>query len=102
MLRVIRSLIHTQDLLHAVDKLRTLLRGDDPLFDTPGLDFIFFSTVATLVEEIWSTMPNSTTLSAINCNFQRLCPAGGSLQQIARIWASTLPSIFLSLRVWRG
>src|SRR5215211_4368944 len=60
---VVRPLINTQHLFHAVPKLRTLSGRDDPLFYPPGLDLTFFKTVPTLVWEICSMTPSSTTLS---------------------------------------
>src|SRR5215210_213168 len=49
MVLIIGPLINTEHLFHAADKLRTPAFRNHPLLYPPGLDFVFFSTVATLV-----------------------------------------------------
>ena len=64
-LLIIRSFINSQYLFQMIDEISILLRRNDPPFNPPGLQFIFFSVVATLVCDRLSTTCNSTSRSAI-------------------------------------
>lgn len=61
----------------------------------PRFYLVFFNTRWTLIEDIESTVPNSTTLSAKSSSVHLDLPSGGSEQARRVNCASTLPSIFV-------
>src|SRR4030042_5098335 len=99
-IRIIGSLVNSQDIFHGTNKGRIGLRGNAPLIFQPRLKFVFFKVWRTASYEILSTYPSSTILSANSRSVQRTRPVGGSLQQSAIKWASTSPSIFLRESFW--
>src|SRR5271157_2583336 len=91
-LRVERTVIHLQHILHRAYKLCVFLRWNHPLAMKPRLDFVFFSRKRTVSSLIESTTSNCTSLSASSCSVQRARPSGGSLQANATNLASFSPS----------
>ncbi len=53
--RIIRSGVDFQDILHGTDKFGVLFRGNAPFFFLPGLQFIFFNALRTASPEREST-----------------------------------------------
>src|SRR5215204_2277293 len=92
--RIVGLFVEVQDLLHPPHELLGVVLGwDHPLLDQVRLEFVFLSVLRTVVScETFSTMPNSTALSASSLKDQRLRPRGGSQQARAIRCASARPS----------
>src|SRR5260370_4700281 len=76
--RVIRTLIHIQDLFHIGYERRVVFGRDAPLLFAPGFERIFFSTWRTVSCETAVTYSSATIRSANRRSVQRSWPVGGS------------------------
>ena len=90
--RIIRQMIHLQNILHVGYKRRTSFWGDFPVFAEVRLKFVFFKTRCTVMCDTDSAKLSSTALSARSLTVQRLCPSGTSEQAKAISLASNAPS----------
>ncbi len=90
--RIVRTLVHAQDIFHLGDEAWSYL-GYAPTLHSPGLELVFFRRFITQVSDICSTYPSSTILSANNCNVHVPLPSGGVEQASITNLASASPSI---------
>jgi hypothetical protein len=92
MLRIVRSLINLQHILHAGYEGGVGIRWNDPLLLQVGLEKVFFSVRPIVLSLARSTIFSSTTCSSRSCSVHRLRPFGGSEQAKAISLASAAPS----------
>jgi hypothetical protein len=90
--RVIRQMIHLQDIFHRRDEGRTAFRRDFPIFPEMRFTFIFFKTRCTVMWETDGANSSSTALSASSRTVHRRCPEGAGEQANAISRASKAPS----------
>src|SRR5581483_8402184 len=91
-LRIVRSGVHVEHVLHVPDELGVGLGGDAPLLPQPGFEPVCFKTRWTVSYETLSTTSKRTSSLASRRKVQRACPAGGAPQAAAITWASSAPS----------
>jgi len=89
-IRVVRLLVEVKHWLHLTDKRGALLGRNHPLLRAmKRLEFVFFSSRATIVVEMCATTSNSTSRSASRRSCQRDCSLGGLYFESCNIPSAT-------------
>ena len=82
-IRIARTLVDFQNVLHGGYERAILLGRDNPLLLAVRLKFVFFKTRPIVLSLAASTILSSTTFSSNSRNVHRTCPAGADEQASA-------------------